>query len=207
VLANEEVHGQITIDADNVTIRNVKVVSDGWRGIYSPNGNTGLTISNSEVAGVDKDGTDGINVENAVIRNVNIHGFEDGLKLGSNCVLENSWIHDLMAKGKAHSDGVQVMDGSNITIAGNRFDGIGNQNSAVLLMPDMDPISRVLVADNYLDGGNYNVYSVHGPHGGPPTQVAVRDNVFGPMHQYGTTDYEGSVDSQGNRLANGTPAN
>ncbi len=81
----------------------------------------------------------------------NIHGSVDGLKMyGNNATVQDSWIHDLVTyahdpaqnNGPSHSDGVQILSGTNLKVIGNNIEG--QPNSTVIITQDNGPVSNVL---------------------------------------------------------------
>jgi nitrous oxidase accessory protein NosD len=52
VISGLEIHGTLRIEADNVTIRDCKIVDEGgWHGILIPDGNTGAVVEFCDIIG------------------------------------------------------------------------------------------------------------------------------------------------------------
>ncbi|MBX6722218.1 MAG: right-handed parallel beta-helix repeat-containing protein, partial [Dactylosporangium sp.] len=86
---------------------------------------------------------------------LNIHNCENGFDINGSVAVRDSYIHDLYQGGDAHTDGIQLAGGSDITIEHNTiFDN--NGTSAIISHPSEN--SDVLVANNLLAGGAYTLY-------------------------------------------------
>jgi len=206
----ENVHtDHITIQHDNVTVRNFRVTID------NPNTSFGIklvqnldggwpkntVVEYGEIISRDSSGnpqpsrakgvTNGRN--NIVIRGLEISYTEDGLHCGAgNCLFEDNYIHDLIKFEDAHNDGIVVSGGSNVVIRHNTVLLPNQQTGAVSIFPDSSPIDDVLVEDNYLNGGSYTVYSRTMDHG-TPTNVRFIGNHFGRDYNAGTHSFDGDV--------------
>jgi hypothetical protein len=187
VIENLNIHGSISIDAPNVTVRNVRVNSGDYVGVTV--NSTGALLDHVEITGSE----DGIRGDNYIGRNLDIHGVTgDGLKLGDNVTIENSYIHDFAPTATSHNDGVQAMGGSNSVLRNNRIEMGEGTNSAVFIQPELGgSINGLLVEGNTLSGGGWTMY-VDGDRG-PLSNVMVRNNTFAGPGGYGsvTTDTRG----------------
>lgn len=208
VVSGLDITGGVTVAAPNVVIKNSKVHGSGsGDGIRVLSGN--VTVQDSEIYGFEN----AIGYDNWTALRVNIHGDTgDGVKLGSNTTLQDSWIHDLTPAAGAHSDGGQMQSGvTNLVVRHNTIDmaSTGNANSALFMAPDLGPSTSgpVLVENNYLSGGNYTVYVVDGNNGQYyVSNITVRNNVFGSSG-FGPADVNVPVTWSGNTLANGSVVN
>lgn len=113
----------------------------------------------------------------------------DGLQLAGSCLVEDTYIHDLVWAGtppdNTHNDGIQFYDGD-LTVQGCYLDvGAQQPYSNSCLFFQGATIDTVLVEDTYLSGGGYSYYAQNGSH-------TVRRCTFGPDHLYGTHIFEGS---------------
>ena len=150
-----------------------------------------MVIEDTEITG----GQNGIQFANWTCRRCNIHGqSQDGVKLGSNVLLEDSWIHDLAPESGAHADAAQMQNGvSNLVVRRNTLDsrGVGEAgaphmgNAALFVAPSLGPNSDgpVLLENNLLAGGNFTLH--------------FSDGNYGQYHQRGVT-------IRGNRWKRGT---
>ena len=102
---------------------------------------------------------------------VNIHSQQsDGVKLGSNCVLKDSFIHDFTPSRGSHADAGQMQTGvHNLTVTHNTI-LMGRSkadNAALMFSPDLGPsgVGPVDISDNLLGGGGITLRIVDGNDG------------------------------------------
>lgn len=160
VIEGLDLRARLYIVHKNVTIRNCLLRGDYWYAVYSKEGgeNGPLLIERCDITG-------GIAVtSNSTFRSNHFYappdGFKnDGLVLGGrNIVIENNLIHNLRGGPKAHMDGIQIMDGENITIRNNWIElsdnpetgPEGGPTGAIFLKSDLGPLSNVTVECNML---------------------------------------------------------
>lgn len=137
----------------------------------------------------------GIASSDYTLRHCNIHHVNDGVGLGSNCLIEYTWIHDLVRdRGKdLHPDCIQTTGGLCSVVRRNYLDcreinpggepGLGN--AAVMVGCETEPeLWGLLVEDNYLDGGNYTI-NVRNDGGMYDEGVTIRRNTFGGHRRFG----------------------
>ncbi len=204
VIDGLDISGAVTINASGVVIRNSRIHGSGsGDGVRVVSGS--VTVQDSEIYGFEN----GIGYSNWTALRVNIHGTTgDGVKLGSNTTLQDSWIHDLTPAAGAHSDGGQMQSGvTNLVVRHNRIDlaNSASTNSALFLAPDLGPstVGPVLVEKNYLSGGNFTVFVVDGNNGQYIVQnITVRDNTFGDS-SYGSARVNVPVTWSGNVATSG----
>lgn len=196
VLENVNVNGYINIRANNVTIRNFKVTATP--GTYYPirifEGYKNIVLEDGEVDG---GGCSLANILgfNYTARRLNIYNAgADGLKGISSTNIEGCWVHHLGRLEGAHADGIQISRGSNFKIIGNNFDMPVNtpdtlSNAAVFIKSDLEDISNVLVESNWMNGGNYTVYSENKSRNASTKyktdDVKIINNKFGRDFKYG----------------------
>ena len=213
VIEGLEVDGKIEVRHDDVTIRDVRVLADGHFGIVVPSDLSGdvegLLIEDTEVVGVAGDRDVGIaQYGDWTARRVEVRGFQDGVKMGSDQVLEESWIHDLHAPEGAHNDGIQSVGGSGSVIRGNTIEGRWQgQTAAIMLQTENRELDDWVVVDNCLSGGGYTLYVEDKEHGAP-TDVRVDDNQWTRgswSHGPTNVDQGEGWSFTGNRLDDGTP--
>lgn len=201
IIDSMDVTGSLIIRARNVTIRNSKIHDDpgAVAGINIQDG-ASATITDSEIYNFQV----GIVYENWTAIRVNMHDISfDGIKMGSNTQLLDSWLHSPKPTSDAHWDGVQVQAGvTNTFIKGNVIDSTGaDTNSALFLAPDQGPSTDgpLTVTGNWLDGGNYTVFVNDGA--GKQYYIAdisVTDNRFGHGAKYGPAYVNVPVSWSGN---------
>lgn len=203
-----DVDGCIVIAADYVTIRNTRVrCSDPEvkRAITTSGAVSGTVIEDVEV-----DGTGavdiGVDVSRARLTRLDVHGVNDGVRMGSFIVLEDSWIHDLARSGELHPDAVQCISSHDVVIRGNTLDpretgGSDLGNAAIMLGSETEPnlSTNITIEDNLLDGGNYSL-NIRGDINAQGYVIV--GNTFGDSSRYGAIISPSSVPiGAGNTLA------
>jgi len=203
VIDGLDISGAVTVQASGVVIKNSKIHGNGsGNGVFVRSGS--VTIVDSEIYGFEN----GIGFDNWTATRVNVHSTTgDGVKLGSNTTLQDSWIHDLTPASGAHADGMQVQSGvRNLVVRNNVIDlsTTKNANAALFMAPDLGPSTPgpALFEGNYFNGGNYTVYCVDGNNGQYfIDNITFRNNTFGRTAQYGPTRINVPVTWTGNTYA------
>jgi hypothetical protein len=178
-----EVHGCITVAADDVVIRNTLVTCGGPYGIRNfsdGRDNHNLLVEDVEITCGDQASRVAIAFSNYTARRVNVHGCEDGLRAGDSVLVEDSYIHDLVTRPGSQNDGIQSDGGQNLTIRHNRIENRFSQTSAILMSTNTAPINHVVVENNLLVGGGYTIYAGTDV-GGPVPDMKVLNNRFSRM--------------------------
>ena len=178
-----EFNGNVTVKANNVTIRNSKV--NGRIDIRAPY--AGLLVQRVEIAGPGAGYTTkypGIGYDNFTADGVNIHGWGDGAMFDSNVTIKNSWIHDIPVSGDSHNQAILSLGGPNFTIVNNRLDAgnEGNFTAALSFLNQWNAFTNTLVQGNLFNGGGYCVYAGGEDKGNaarPSSNVRFLDNTFG----------------------------
>jgi len=184
--------GCITIDANNVTIKNFRI--NGNRCLYGIKivaGRTGTVLEDGEISNV---GGTGIYGSDWTGRRLNIHDIgQDGIKASGNVTLEHSWLHGLGDAG-THADGVQTRKGFNFHFSYNNFDMPINQTgytpNAAFMLETADGASGDFYIDhNWLNGGN-NTINISTDGATDHTNMNMTNNLFGHDYRYGTHAFE-----------------
>lgn len=209
VISGLDVDGAITVSAPGVVVKNSRISGTGYYGIRVASGD--VTIEDSEILGFQN----AISGNSWTGRRLDIHSTtQDGVKLGSHVLLEDSWIHDLTPEPGAHADGGQVQSGvDDVVVRHNVIDASNARlgtfgNSALIVKPDMGSSSDgpVVIEDNWLNGGNYTLFVVPGSTGNIIREVDVLGNRFGSTHRYGAAEIGMPVNASGNVWdADGSP--
>lgn len=210
VISGLDIHGSVFINAPNVTLENCKVTTDAFYAVRVATGVTGAVIQHNEINGVGSgnDGDYGIMGQGKFIAN-NIYNVENGIGVdGGDTLIQGNYIHDLIASGSPHYDGISI-DGknSNITISHNTVINDHTQTSAIMIDNYFGPVSNVVVDDNLLSGGGYNIYSSAQFNGGSVTGVSITNNhmgggYWGPTAFTGNSPvYTGNVDDSGSLIS------
>ncbi|MBX9244514.1 right-handed parallel beta-helix repeat-containing protein [Actinotalea ferrariae] len=186
-----DITGCVVVAANDVTIRNTRIRCEQAprkRAVVMDGKRTGLLIEDTEIDGGGT--TDiGIDLTDATLRRLDIHHVGDGIRMGANLVIEDSWIHHMTRIGSLHPDAIQGISASNIVIRNNTLDPRNPDtgdlaNSAIMLGSETGTkISRdVLIEGNYLDGGNYTINVSSSI---TAENLVVRGNRFGMNARYG----------------------
>jgi hypothetical protein len=192
VISGKDFHGYVKVTGSNITFKNCI-----FRG-GTPNGNNALLNTESATNTVVEDSEfvpahpaatiDGIWTQNTKLYRINIHGTVDGMKAGSNTLVQDSYIHDLswfasdpnQGGGPTHNDGVQAFDGvSALTLRHNTIDLSTSKDPNAALQ---DSASNVTVDDNWLDGGGCILNFAD--HGHSLPGLSVTNNRFGRHSGY-----------------------
>jgi hypothetical protein len=204
VINGRDITGTVTIHAKNVTIENSRIEAGGsqW-GVEVTSGS--LTMKDTEITG---SGFGAVEGDNYTLDRVNIHDFHgDGMKLGNNVTVEDSWIHNAATENGQHADGMQLQNGlSNVVIKHNYVDPLeSGSNSAVFIKNDLGPNNTtgpVLVDDNLLGGGGYTLYVYKGSSGMAQGGVTIENNHFLSDQQYGPVAVNIPVVAWANNILN-----
>ena len=168
-----EIRGNIVIEASNVTMRNVRLVSEvPWHALRVMEGAKGFTLEDSEIDG-------GGRTVNAVygfgtfLRN-DIHGVENGINVVAPSVVRGNYIHDLRAGADGHYDGIEINGGHDIQIVGNHIVNEHDQTSAVMMNNEFSGLSHISIENNVLFGGGYTIYLDGRKGGGGVDDASIR---------------------------------
>lgn len=158
IIRNVEIRGDVTIDADNVSMSNVRVISTTEdTALRVKDGADGFILQDSEIDGGGATAT-AINGYGMFLRN-NIHGAENGINVTGPSLIKGNYIHGLKNKnGSPHYDGIQVDGGRDVQIVGNTIINEHTQTAAVMLDNYFRGLSNITVEGNRLVGGGYTVY-------------------------------------------------
>jgi hypothetical protein len=188
VLEDFDMRGRLTIEADNVTVRNFVIdAGGGTYGIWVKPGVSGFVAEDGEVR--DADSAMVYAQGQITARRLHIHdGASDGFKLeGSGSLVEYSFIERLGSRPEAHADANQTFGGSNITFRYNNFyvpNAVpGFHTNRIQMLHD--GFSNFIIENNWMEGGNYTVTCLPG--------VTYRDNFFGRDYKYGVKASSGCV--------------
>lgn len=179
VVENVDIAGdiEITEGATNVVIRNFRITTDAYWGIYVRDGSN-VVIEDGEIDGLGMI-DDAIRGAGYTARRLYIHDIEgDSFKADGHDTIECNYVTDIGRGADAHGDGVQMMGDGDIFILRNNFDLTSGSLTGCIFPFGTDPVQgRVDVIGNRFDGGGWVVYC--------HDTLYVRDNVWGPDYGYG----------------------
>ncbi len=184
VIENLDIQGEVTVLANNVTIRKVKITSGDYYPIrYFDNNNTGLLVEDSEIIGTSGDVTSTISFAHYTARRLNIHGSADGLKGDEDVLVEDCWIHDLSNGPGEHNDGLQSTGGKGVTLRHNVIEGASN--ACVQTGDESGSATEDMTIEcNWLSGGGYAL-NIRGQGATVPKNTKILNNRFGRDSGYG----------------------
>ena len=150
----------IASSASNVTIRNSKISAQGNWLVLNDAGAKNLQIVDTELDGKGNTSNDAaVAGRNYTLTRVNIHGTVDGLKLGDNVTVQDSYIHDLVMTGDSHNDGMQSLGSNDVLIRHNTIIiGKGSTSAILLSTGSADEMRRITIDNNLVGGGAYTIY-------------------------------------------------
>ncbi len=204
IVEDLDIDGAVTILANNVTIRRVRIRSGDYYPIrYFDNDNTGLVVEDSEIEGTTDDATASISFVNYTARRLNIHGAADGFKADANVVIEDSWVHDLRNGLDQHNDGVQSTGGKGVTLRNNWISGASN---AAVQTGDLGGATEDLTLEcNWFGGGGWTL-NIRGTGATVPKNTRIVNNVFSRDHGYGPWTLDDPTPTiEGNTYEDGEP--
>jgi hypothetical protein len=202
VLSDLYIPYNLTIDASDVTVRDVRVVTGGYFGV-SVRHTTRVTIEDSTISGQNL--TSG-RVDSAiddvygdstglVIKNNNISQFRTGVQISTGLVADN-YIHDPGYIHGDHTNGILAdKPAGSLTIYGNTiFNDLGQTDDISLdSSRSGQDVANKIVVDNLLAGGGYPIYGGDSK-GNPTSNIVIVDNEFGQLYyprsgQFGPVAY------------------
>jgi hypothetical protein len=187
VIDGLDIAGSVVVKADDVTIKRTRVSSNAPWAIRVMSARR-LKVTDVEIVGAT--GCEaGIAFNNYTATRVDMHGCEDGFRVGKDTLVEDSWIHDLDRNKGAHNDGIQASDGTNIVIRHNVIAHIKAQTSAILIKADFADVDGVLIEDNELNGGSYVIY-VRDAKQWHTRNATIRNNRIGRDYLFGYLSYD-----------------
>jgi hypothetical protein len=192
----------LVIEASDVTVQDVRVVTGGYFGI-SLRHTTGVTIEDSTISGqnltsgrVDS-AIDDIYGDSTgiVIKSDNISRFRTGVQISTGLIVGN-YIHDPGYIHGDHTNGVYA-DGTTklLTIYGNTiFNDLGQTDDINLdAARSGQTVANKIVVDNLLAGGGYSIYGGDARNN-RTSNIVIEDNEFVPLYypeggKYGPAAY------------------
>jgi hypothetical protein len=183
VIDGLDVHGDISVEANNVTIRNTRIVTAGTWAIIQRTGFSGLTVQDCDIHG---DGTHqlqfgvfNIGGRLTIARN-DISVISDGISTSDGLIVDN-YLHDPKLFPGDHVDMIQSDSGpgggGSLTVRHNTLINTLEQTSALALFQDFGVQHDAVIENNLMAGGGYALYAGAGAKG-RSYNIKVINNVF-----------------------------
>lgn len=194
LVQNLNITGMISVNANNVTIRNCRITSTDYYPIAWDGGtHTGLLVEDTEILSGSYNVTAGMSFSNYTARRVYVTGSADGFKADSNVLIEDCYVTGLGIGPDTHNDGVQTTGGSNVTLHHNTFK-LGDQagvSAVVQVGNEWGTNSNWLIDDNLIDGGGWSINASNDPSDNP--NFTVTNNRFTRRAGYGPGSVGGAT--------------
>lgn len=154
IISGLEIHGTLRIEADNVIVRDCKIVDyGGFNGILIPDGNTGAVVEYCDIIGP----INGIS-GTGIFRFNDFSHVENGVNVYGPSMINDNYIHDMSGTPEAHFDGIEINGGGGTSIIHNTIINDNDQTSAIMMDNYFGGIHGIVIDGNYLAGGGYTVY-------------------------------------------------
>jgi hypothetical protein len=186
VFSGLDIKGCVTVTAKNVILRKSRISCGGLYSIRT-DGAVNLVVEDVEIDGQGKNSA-AVCCGNYTLRRVEITNTIDGPRLGSDTVIEDSWIHLLARVPDSHNDVLQTTGASNIVVRGNSLEAYNPVtkdpfNACLMIGSTTGPIvSNLTFEQNYCNGGNYSIGIRTDLNA---SNITIRQNVFGRNFRYG----------------------
>lgn len=194
VVDGQDIHGFLRIEADDVTVRRSIVRGRGTSSttaILRVESGQNVLIEDVTIDAAEPSvGVDGVWGSGFTARRVHVRGGVDGMKLGSDTVVECSFIHDLaffasdpnQNGGPTHNDAIQILEGTTIRITGNTLLAETDQNAAIQITQDFGEVGDVHIERNWADGGGCTFNFSHNGGG-------TLDDLFSTGNRFGRSSF------------------
>jgi hypothetical protein len=187
VISGKDFHGFVRVTGSNITFKNCVFrgrATGSNAALLDTERGTNTVVEDSEFVPSNPSATiDGIWTNSTKLYRVDVHGSVDGIKTGSNVLIQDSYIHDMswfasdpnQGGGETHNDGVQSFDGTyGVTLRHNTIDMASTKNGNAAWQSSARD-SRA--ENNWFDGGGCTLNFDH--HAVPLRGIAVVNNRFG----------------------------
>lgn len=163
VLDGLAIDGCVDVKADNVVIRNSRIVCDrSTFAVRTWDGTRNLVVEDSEIDGAGRVSS-AVCCGNYTLRRVEIRNVEDGPRLADRTRVYDSWIHHLTRLPDSHNDALQTTGATDVVVRHNTLEAYNTDtgdpmNAAIMLGSTTGPVVRdMVVEDNLFTGGNYTI--------------------------------------------------
>ncbi|MGV1005764.1 MAG: discoidin domain-containing protein [Candidatus Nanopelagicales bacterium] len=191
VIDGRDISGAIEVRADNVTIRNSRILAPSSANyvVLQRPGFAGLKLSYVEVASLSGQHADRAIASwgtNMTVDHAYVHGTQRGIEVGDGTVISNTIADDFDNSSSSHASALMSLGGAaNVTVVGNVLGcNTGRCSAAMSVYPQVDfggPNTNWTIDSNVFNGGGYCVYLGYSPASGeePNTNMKVTNNRFG----------------------------
>ena len=190
VLSGLYIPYNLRINASNVTVKNVQVVTNADFGI-SLTHTTGVTIENSTISGQNATtGRVGSAIDDVygdstgmVLQGNNISYFKTAVQISTG-VVNGNYIHDPGYLAGDHTNGFYTNGGTEpLTIENNTIFVSLAQTDTINLDAGTSgvPVANKTVENNFLAGGGYSIYGGTSP-ANPTSHIVIEGNRFGQQY-------------------------
>jgi Right handed beta helix region len=191
VLSGLYIPYNLTINASNVTVKDVQVVTGGAFAI-SLTHTTGVTIENSAISGQNSttgrvnEAIDDVYGDSTgmVIKDNNISYFRIAVQVSTGLV-DGNYIHDPGYIAGDHTNGVVTNGGTQpLVIENNTIFNSQGQTDAISVDPATSGMSvaNKTIEGNFLAGGGYAIYGGDGQANTTTSTIVIKDNRFGQLY-------------------------
>jgi hypothetical protein len=189
VIDSLDIDGCVRVNAPRVKITRSRITCGGPHSIRVLDAGAGVVIEDSEIDGTAGEVTAAVCCSRYTLRRVDVHGVIDGPRVGTDTVIEDSWIHDLKRVPGSHNDALQTQGGDNIVIRGNNLQAYNARtgdpmNAALQVGALMRDLTNMVVENNLMNGGNYTISAGDGS-SYRISNFVIRNNSFGRDFRYG----------------------
>lgn len=178
-IENQDITGNLMVTGANFTLRNCILRYDSyWPFRYEGSG-PALVEDCTFINGPGSQCS--ISGQNITVRRCNLSGAPDGIKLGANSLIVDTYIHDLGGIGSEfHHDGIDIL-GNNITIRHCTIKNQHGETSCVFMDGEFDP-EDITVTQCLLAGAGYTIYGPDGFGGHGGRRIEVSNNKFSTQY-------------------------
>ena len=191
VLSGLYIPGSLAVNASNVTVKNVQVLTGGGFGISVAH-TSGVTIENSTISGLNAT-TGRVNAAisdvygdstGMVVKGNNISYFRTAIQISAGLV-DGNYIHNPGYVAGDHTNGVAIDGGGagHLTIQNNTiFNSLGQTDAITLGVSTIgELVANKTVVNNFLAGGGYAIYGGSGRNN-PTSNIVIKGNRFGQLY-------------------------
>jgi hypothetical protein len=194
VIDGKLIEGNLVIAANNVTLRNSRVVNTVGNSdipvVRINEGFTGGVVQDVTIEGNGRPCNAGIVLagRGGLAQRLNVSGCADFFDANEGTHILDSYGHDRMVINGAHSDGIQTLGDSHFVFRHNTLimPGGSGVNSLITIGNEYNDPTDVLIADNLLNGGGFTLDIAS-----TASNVRVTGNRFGTDYSYGINKVPG----------------